>query len=118
MKHLAWAMLAATTALHPVAALAQDQQPAPVVGTAPETEPAATQDDGAANDIIVTANRREQTVLSVPIAISAVGGAALATKGIVNSANLSDAVPNLQVSSPYGNTQPNFSLRGISVANE
>ncbi|WP_082740823.1 MULTISPECIES: TonB-dependent receptor [Sphingomonas] len=118
MKHLAWAMLAATTALHPVAALAQDQQPAPVVGTAPETAPAATQDDGAANDIIVTANRREQTVLSVPIAISAVGGAALATKGIVNSANLSDAVPNLQVSSPYGNTQPNFSLRGISVANE
>jgi outer membrane receptor protein involved in Fe transport len=27
-------------------------------------------------------------------------------------------VPNLQVSSPYGATQPNFSLRGISVANE
>jgi len=31
---------------------------------------------------------------------------------------LATAVPNLQVSSPYGSTQPNFSLRGISVANE
>lgn len=27
-------------------------------------------------------------------------------------------MPNLQVSSPYGKTQPNFSLRGVSVANE
>ena len=27
-------------------------------------------------------------------------------------------IPNLQVTTPYGRTQPNFSLRGISVANE
>ena len=54
----------------------------------------------------------------MPIAISAVSGDALATRGVTNSANLQDAVPNLQISSPYGNTQPNFSLRGISVANE
>lgn len=54
----------------------------------------------------------------MPIAISAIGGNTLATKGITNSANLATAVPNLQVSSPYGTTQPNFSLRGISVANE
>jgi outer membrane receptor protein involved in Fe transport len=69
-------------------------------------------------DIVVTAQRREQSLLKVPLAISAVSGQGLTTKGITNSAQLATAVPNLQVNSAYGNTQPNFSLRGISVANE
>ena len=76
-------------------------------------------DNASAQDVIVvTAQRREQSVLEVPIAISAIGGDSLASKGITNSAALQSAVPNLQISSPYGSTQPNFSLRGISVANE
>ena len=52
------------------------------------------------------------------MAINAIGGEALENKGIVDTASLSAIVPNLQVSSPYGKTQPNFSLRGVSVANE
>lgn len=72
----------------------------------------------ANGEIIVTAQRRSQALLDVPLAISAIGGDALQQKGISNSADLASAVPNLQVSSPYGSTQPNFSLRGISVANE
>ncbi|WP_374527604.1 TonB-dependent receptor [Novosphingobium sp.] len=81
---------------------------------------AHAQDEAASDDsaIVVTAQRREQSILEVPIAISALGGDSLATKGITNSASLQSAVPNLQISSPYGQTQPNFSLRGISVANE
>lgn len=81
---------------------------------------ALAQESGATNvdEVVVTAQRRSQAVLSVPLAISAIGGEALAAKGINNSASLSTAVPNLQVSSPYGSTQPNFSLRGVSVANE
>lgn len=70
------------------------------------------------DDIVVTAQRRSQALLEVPLAISALNTETLTNKGITNSANLATAVPNLQVSSPYGNTQPNFSLRGISVANE
>jgi outer membrane receptor protein involved in Fe transport len=106
------ASLVATTALPLVAAYAQD-------AAAPAAVPVAkTAGNDATGDIIVTANRREQSLLAVPIAISAVSGNALAAKGITNSAGLADAVPNLQISSPYGNTQPNFSLRGISVANE
>ncbi|NLR70615.1 TonB-dependent receptor [Novosphingobium sp. ERN07] len=74
-------------------------------------------DDGNA-DIVVTAQRREQSLLDVPLAVTALGGDSLAERGITNSAQLGDAVPNLQINSPYGNTQPNFSLRGIGVANE
>lgn len=69
-------------------------------------------------DIVVTAQRREQSLLDVPLAVTALGSDSLAQRGITNSAQLGDAVPNLQINSPYGNTQPNFSLRGIGVANE
>lgn len=69
-------------------------------------------------DVVVTAQRREQSILKVPLAVTAVTGRALEAKGITNSADLATAVPNLQVNSSFGETQPNFSLRGISVANE
>jgi iron complex outermembrane recepter protein len=91
---------------------------APALAQAQENPaPAAAQAD-ATPDIVVTAQRREQSLLKVPLAISALSGSSLETKGITNSANLATAVPNLQVNSAYGNTQPNFSLRGVSVANE
>jgi iron complex outermembrane recepter protein len=69
-------------------------------------------------EIVVTAQRRAQSILDVPLAITAIDESTLTKNGITNSAQLATAVPNLQISSPYGNTQPNFSLRGISVANE
>jgi outer membrane receptor protein involved in Fe transport len=112
MKATHLAALLAGACVSATPAIAQTTQPDDTASTA---TPSGTADAG---DIIVTAQRRQQSVLSVPIAISALGGDALESKGITNSANLQSAVPNLQVSSPYGNTQPNFSLRGISVANE
>jgi len=69
-------------------------------------------------EIVVTSQRREQSILKVPVAVTAVTGAALEAKGITNSAQLATTVPNLQINSAYGETQPNFSLRGVSVANE
>ena len=99
-------------------ALAQTATPeAPASSVAGDVAPAASA-DATGGDIIVTAQRREQSLLKVPLAISAVSGAGLTTKGITNSAQLATAVPNLQVNSAYGNIQPNFSLRGVSVANE
>jgi outer membrane receptor protein involved in Fe transport len=93
-------------------ALAQEASAPAATADAPQA------DNGGIADIVVTAQRRSQSLLSVPLAISALSDDTLANKGISNSAALATAVPNLQVSSPYGSTQPNFSLRGISVANE
>ncbi|WP_371432269.1 TonB-dependent receptor [Novosphingobium sp.] len=90
----------------------------PTIALAQTAGDGASDSASAQDVIVVTAQRREQSVLEVPIAISAIGGDSLASKGITNSAALQSAVPNLQISSPYGSTQPNFSLRGISVANE
>ncbi|OAN58542.1 TonB-dependent receptor [Sphingomonas sp. TDK1] len=111
------ALLAGVASILPVSAYAQsaaDTDPAAPDQTTPSAQASAAGD----GEIIVTAQRRAESILTVPIAISAIGGDTLASKGIVNSASLATAVPNLQVSSPYGSTQPNFSLRGISVANE
>lgn len=110
--------ICATTLLTPVSgAWAQEA----VGDTGPRAQ--ATDEDGAtsngdSNVIVVTAQRREQNLLEVPLSISAIGGDTLESRGVTNSADLAAVVPNLQVSSPYGKTQPNFALRGISVANE
>jgi outer membrane receptor protein involved in Fe transport len=69
-------------------------------------------------EVVVTAQRREQSILQVPVAVTALTSRSLEAKGVTNSAQLSAVVPNLQVNSAYGTTQPNFSLRGVSVANE
>ena len=99
-------LMAALAISTSTAAMAQDADSRPV---------GAEVADG---DIVVTAQRREQSLLDVPLAVTALGGDTLADRGITNSAQLGDAVPNLQINSPYGDTQPNFSLRGIGVANE
>ncbi|MFZ5665506.1 MAG: hypothetical protein ACOY7L_09820 [Pseudomonadota bacterium] len=63
--------------------------------------PAGDDSAAEAGEIIVTAQRREQSLLEVPVAVTALGGDQLAQRGISNSAQLGEAVPNLQINSPY-----------------
>ena len=94
-------------AVSPAWAAAGDAPAAPATDSAPPT-----------GEILVTALRRSESVLNVPLSISAVSGNALAAKGVTDSVDLAEVVPNLQVSTNFGTAQPNFSMRGISVANE
>ena len=80
--------------------------------------PVAEADTQAAGDIVVTAQRRSQSLLSVPVAVSAVTTAELERQGITSSFDLRGAVPSLQVTSAFGEAQPNFTMRGIGVGNE
>jgi len=79
---------------------------------------AADEESGGLEEIIVTAQKRAENIQDIPAAVSAIGGDELLNRGIVQTSDLAGALPNLQVTSAYGTTQPNFSLRGISVANE
>jgi iron complex outermembrane receptor protein len=74
--------------------------------------------EGAEGEVIVTATRREQALQDVPVTVSAITSATLDRAGIVETSDLAAQVPNLIIASPYGRTQPNFILRGISVGNE
>ncbi|MGB6229944.1 MAG: TonB-dependent receptor [Litorimonas sp.] len=81
---------------------------------------AQAQDSGPVvlDEVIVTAQRREENLQDVPVSVSAFTPTELERQGITDTTDLMGALPNIQVTSAYGRTQPNFSVRGISVANE
>jgi iron complex outermembrane recepter protein len=69
-------------------------------------------DDLMLEEIVVTAQKREQSLQDVPISVSAVDGEKMAEAGINNLADLSAYVPNFQqANSPLGQV---LSIRGIS----
>jgi iron complex outermembrane receptor protein len=70
------------------------------------TGPAAT---SAGGDIVVTARRRTETVQKVPIAISVIGGTALAETGTYNVNRLTQLQPTLQ----FYSTNPRNSAANI-----
>jgi iron complex outermembrane recepter protein len=92
------------------AARAADAAPQPAASQAPANTGIA--------EIIVTATKRSENLQNVPVAVSAISSAALQAKGIFETSDLNNTMPNLQVSSPYGDQQPNFSVRGVGVGTE
>ena len=83
---------------------------------APPAEQAAPTE--GLGEIIVTATKRSENLQNVPVAITAVNAAQLTKQGVFSTTDLNNSIPNLQVSSAYGETQPNFTVRGIGVGTE
>jgi iron complex outermembrane recepter protein len=73
---------------------------------------------GGLEEIVVTATKRSENLQDVPVAVSAISATALQNQGVFETSDLNHSMPNLQVSSPYGEAQPNFSLRGVGVGTE
>ena len=98
-------------ALGAVPALAQDAPP-------PAAAPTAT--DATAvnpNEIIVTARRRNETLQTTPVAITAINAAMLANKATVNIGDLQGAAPNLLITQQNsGGQAANLSIRGLTYA--
>jgi iron complex outermembrane recepter protein len=74
---------------------------------------AQAQEARRVQEVVVTAQRREQEAQDVPIALTAVSGEALSEKGAISVNALERVVPGLEVESQFGTGQPSFSLRGI-----
>ncbi len=116
MKHgIVLGLLAGTAGLAPSIAIAQ-VAPAPVSGDA--ADEAADQTSTGLADIIVTATRRNENLQSVPVSVTAITSEQLSAQGVFSTADLNNSIPNLQVGSAYGETQPNFTVRGIGVGTE
>lgn len=75
-------------------------------------------DQTGLGDIIVTATKRNENLQRVPVSITAITTEQLTARGVFNTADLNNSTPNLQVSSAYGEAQPNFTIRGIGVGTE
>ena len=65
------------------------------------------------DDVIVTAQRREQAAQDVGIALSVLSGESLVQQGITNVNQLQNATPNLEVEPAFGGGAAQFRLRGV-----
>ena len=97
------AALLATAA--PTLALAQAAAPGPA--PAPAATPAPIE------EIVVTAQLRRETLQAVPLAVTAISGAALSRENIENFADLAKITPGFTAGAAYGFIR-NSSMRGIS----
>ncbi|AQR72474.1 TonB-dependent receptor [Sphingomonas sp. LM7] len=108
--------LLAATALGLLAttpAFAQD------AGTPPTVDETMTQDYQGANDIVVTATRRNETVQDVPIAITAIGPELLQNAGVENVRDLEQLAPSLQSSTGQSSaTGTTIYIRGITTGGD
>src|SRR5277367_6243906 len=62
-------------------------------------------------EVVVTAQRREQSLQTVPVAVSVISGTAALESGISDTATLSAAVPGLDVD--YEGASTTLFLRGV-----
>ncbi len=72
-------------------------------------EPTATTVD----EVIVTAQRREQAAQDVGIALSVLSGDSLTQQGVTNVNQLQNATPNLEVEPAFGGGAAQFRMRGV-----
>ncbi|HEY6869000.1 MAG TPA: TonB-dependent receptor [Novosphingobium sp.] len=79
-------------------------------GTSAIAQTAAAETD----TIVVTAQKREQNIQDVPIAITALGANSLAQRGVADTDTLSAVVPSLQVSNLGAQGIAIFTIRGVS----
>ncbi len=101
--HLSLALAAALAASATLPALAQDATQAPAPDGA-----------GDLDRIIVTAQKREQQIEDVPIAINAYSGEFLQAQGIQDYGDLGNLVPGLEVQT-QSVSNPSISIRGITA---
>jgi len=79
------------------------------------TNVAVAQDQGL-EEVIVTAQKRAESLQNVPISITAMTGQQLAALGAENATQIAAQVPNLHIDGAFGpNGPPQLSLRGVSI---
>jgi iron complex outermembrane recepter protein len=65
-------------------------------------------------EVVVQAQKRSENLQQVPLTVTAITGAELASSGVTNSMELNDIVAGLNIRTQVGSFQP--SIRGISTS--
>ena len=87
---------------------------APALAMTPATGQAQTSERGLLEEVIVTAQKREQNIQDVPVSVTALSADSIVANRIHDVSDLGNVVPNLTIRpSPGGNMIPQYSLRGI-----
>ncbi len=81
-------------------------------GAEPASAETAPQIENHGGDIVVTANKREQSINKVGLAITALSGDALKDQNVVSLADLANSIPGLSYA-PSATQTPVYTLRGV-----
>lgn len=74
--------------------------------------------DGALEEVIVTARKRAESLQETPVAVTALSADALRDAGVRNLADLNQIAPNIEVSTANGNAPlANIYIRGVGQRN-
>jgi len=102
------AVLLATTILAPGAAWAAD--------SAAAADPA--QGD-TVDEVVVTAQRREERLIDVPVSVSAIGSEALDKARVADVSGIANYIPNIQINATVGNAfGPLITIRGLAPSSD
>lgn len=88
---------------------------AALAASGPVFADSAPADSDVIPEIVVTAEKRSETLQSVPVSVTALTGAQLGQLKLDTPSDLVTQVPNLQVNGIVGEGSPLFSLRGVSM---
>jgi iron complex outermembrane receptor protein len=75
----------------------------------------AASSDSEIKEIVVTAQRREQSVQDVSVSMAVLTGKDLVERGVTDAGKLADSTPNMNFVTPYAMGNPNISIRGVSI---
>ena len=91
--------------------------PHAAAATSGQSDPAATQEGGqpAADEIVITATLREQTLQEVPVAVSVVSGEQLDAIGASSVESVANAAPSLTFTKGSNQSNSSLSIRGIGT---
>lgn len=104
---LASTALAGTALIWPMAVSAQDS-------AAAHRDTAQDEPVGIA-DVVVTAQRREERLIDVPLSVSTLGGEALQRAGVADVSAIGGYIPNIQINQTVGGAfGPLISMRGLA----
>lgn len=101
-------------ALTLVSAFAVNNASADVSGPEEQPQAAAAPMEGV-TEIIVTAQRKSESLERTPVSVAVLGGDALARQAVVTESDLQSQVPGLTVKASASSNQLNYSIRGQSL---
>src|SRR5690606_4667607 len=83
--------------------------------SAPAGAPAIEAGSETASDIVVTARRRDETSIAIPVAVTALGQAQLERMSVTTFSDLASLVPSLKVGEVSGGIGGTIVLRGVGT---
>jgi len=82
---------------------------------AQQSQAAAPSGQVEIEEVVVTAQKRSESLQNVPVSVTALTSTQLAGLKLDNASTLTSQIPNLQVNGIVGEGSPLFSLRGVSM---